>query len=312
MKVLFVARAKPHVLEGVGRFVSDQRMALQKEGLDVDLLPIPGKGILDYIRFIKKLNQYLKNNPDIDLVHAHNGLTGFFTNLQRKKPTIVTYHGTDINNKITRFFSIISTKLATWNIFISDNLRKKTNTNSAYSIIPCGVDTALFKPIDKQEARRYFGFSEDEKLILFAGNFRNTVKNYPLAKHVVDQIGSSVRLIELKGLLRNEVSIMMNAVDMVLLTSFSEGSPQFIKEAMACNCPIVATNVGDIALRIDNVSNCYVTSFDETEIKNQVLKVLSTVENRTNGRETIISQGLDNKEIAQKLIQIYHLIHGSK
>lgn len=312
MKVLFVARAKPHVMEGVGRFVSDQRMALQKEGIEVDLLSIPGKGLKSYFTYLFSLRKYIKNN-DVDLVHAHNGFTGFIVNLQRIKPTVVTYHGSDLNNKMTRIFSILSAKLSVWNIFISEKIRMKSGQKNKYTIIPCGVDLSLFSIMDKQEVRKHFGFAENDKLILFAGNFKNQVKNYTLAKEVVDELNQEVKLIELKGFLRNEVGMLMNAVDAVLLTSLSEGSPQFIKEAMACNCPIIATNVGDIAERIEKVEQSYITNYNKNEIKDKVELVLSKDQIRTNGRDEIIRQGLDSQSVAKELIKVYqNVLYGSK
>ncbi|GHT58056.1 hypothetical protein FACS18945_3530 [Bacteroidia bacterium] len=304
MKILFIARHKPHVLETVGRFVSDQIAALQKEGIEVALLPIKGNGLLAYFKYISELNKYLKHNK-IDIMHAHNGFTGFIVNFCRKKPVVVTYHGSDINNTQTRFFSRMSILLSTVNIFISDNIRKKANVKTNYSIIPCGVDTELFKIYSKEEARKYFAWSLDEKIILFAGNFQNKVKNYPLAQSVIEKLPYKIRFVELKGFLRNEVGLLMNAVDMVLLTSLSEGSPQFIKEAMACNCPIVATNVGDISERIENVTHSYVTSFNRDEIKEKIMLVLEQNYVRTNGREEIFKQKMDSKNTAKKIINVY-------
>ncbi len=304
MKILFVARHKPHVLERVGRFVSDQRHALQLEGVCVDLLPIEGTGLMSYIKFIKTLKKYLKSNQ-VDIIHAHNGFTGFIANLQCKNPTVVTYHGSDINTKKTRFFSKLSIHLASENIFISEKLRLKTNTRKRYTIIPCGVDTTLFTPYSKEEARKHFNWGTDEKIILFAGNFKNKVKNYPLAQSVIDEIPYTIRFVELKGFLRNEVALLMSAVDMLLLTSFSEGSPQIIKEAMACNCPIVATKVGDIEERIISVSHSVVADFDKEEIKNHILSLLEKGYIRTNGREEIFRQGLDSQDVAKKIINIY-------
>ena len=306
MKVLFVARAKPHVLEGVGRFVSDQRMALQREGVEVDLLPIPGKGLKSYFTYLLSLRKYLKKS-DVDIVHAHNGFTGFIVNLQRIKPTVVTYHGSDLNNKVTRVFSILSAKLAVWNVFISEKIRLKSGQKHKYNIIPCGVDLSLFGIMDKKEARKHFGYDENEKLVLFAGNFKNPVKNHILAKQVVADFEQNTKLIELKGFLRNEVGILMNAVDVVLLTSLSEGSPQFIKEAMACNCPVVSTDVGDVKQLIEGVDGCYITSFEVESVTSGLQEALrfASDKGRTVGREKIKQLGLTDDRIAGELIRIY-------
>jgi teichuronic acid biosynthesis glycosyltransferase TuaC len=59
---------------------------------------------------------------------------------------------------------------------------------------------------------------------------------------------------------------LLNAADLLLLTSLTEGSPQVIKEAMACNCPIVATDVGDIREIIGYTDGCYITTFKPSDV----------------------------------------------
>ena len=67
----------------------------------------------------------------------------------------------------------------------------------------------------------------------FASNFSNKVKNYQLAKKALKHLNKKIHLIELVGYNRDEVNILLNAVDFLLMTSISEGSHQIIKEAMA-------------------------------------------------------------------------------
>ncbi len=95
---------------------------------------------------------------------------------------------------------------------------------------------------------------------------------------------------------------MLNASNLLLLTSFSEGSPQIIKEAMACNCPIVATDVGDIKEVIGNTEGCYITSFNPDDVAAKI-KLALDFNKRTNGREKI--KPFDNELIAKKIYKIY-------
>ena len=62
----------------------------------------------------------------------------------------------------------------------------------------------------------------------------------------------------------------MNASDLLLITSFSETGPIVAKEAIACNCPIVSTDVGDVKILINNIRNCFITIFDHNEIKEKI------------------------------------------
>ena len=143
---------------------------------------------------------------------------------------------------------------------------------------------------------------------MFSGAFDNQVKNATLAKAAVTRLGDEVELIELKGYSRNEVTLLMCACDAFLLTSFSEGSPQVIKEAMACGCPIVSVDVGDVKERVEGIEGCYVaSSFDAKELAG-LLKEALVFKCKTKGRERLAKDGLENQEVASQLIKIYESV----
>jgi teichuronic acid biosynthesis glycosyltransferase TuaC len=89
------------------------------------------------------------------------------------------------------------------------------------------------------------------------------------------------------------------------LTSLHEGSPNIIKEAMACNCPIVSTDVGDVRDVVSGTEGCYVTTYDPEDIAEKLKSALQ-FNKRTAGREKI--QHLDSNIIAHKIISIYKTI----
>ena len=141
---------------------------------------------------------------------------------------------------------------------------------------------------------------------MFAGAFDNPIKNAHLAIEAVKQL-NGVKLLELKGYSRQQVALLMNAVDLCLLTSFSEGSPQFIKEAMACNCPIVSVDVGDIAQVIGSDEQCYLSNANVDDLVGKLQRALETGR-RTIGRGRLISLGIDQDSTISKLKTVYSQI----
>ena len=148
----------------------------------------------------------------------------------------------------------------------------------------------------------------DVKHVLFAGAFDNAVKDAPLAKAAINELASEgvkVELIELKGYNRDQVNALMYNCDALLMTSKTEGSPQVIKEAMACGCPIVSVDVGDVAERVSGVEGCYVVRTREPRDIAEALQKAIAFEGKTNGRDRILEMGLSNEQVAERLIAIY-------
>ncbi len=289
-------------------FVYEQIEAIKQNfGIEYDNFFIKGRGALGYIRNIKQFRKKIKEFKP-ELVHAHFGLSGLFACLQKSIPVIVTFHGSDVNNFCSRFLSKIAASLSKFNIFVNKKMIDKIGNYSKSAIVPCGINLEKFYPINKTAVREQLQFKLDKYYILFSSTIDNKIKNYPLAKASLDKLSSNVELIELKNKKREEVNLLLNACDMLLLTSLSEGSPQIIKEAMACNCPIVSTDVGDIREIIDNTKGCFITSFDPEDVAKKIEKALefSRTEGRTNGREKI--KYLDNKIISEKIYKIYEKV----
>lgn len=330
MKILFVAAKKN--TGHFSPFVEEQKAALISLRMNVVDYAHTAHGILNYVKWIPKLRKAIKqNNPDV--VHAHFGLTGLMAGLASMGtgvPVVVTYHGCDINDKKLRPFSRLAMRLAAWNIFVSK--RQMINAYGSEeraakakkgSIIPCGVNTNLFDAgqIDEIWYESKFGKGEN---VLFAGSFEALVKDPELARQSMNELtneGVNADLIELKGYTREQVATLMYKCKALLLTSIREGSPQVIKEAMACNCPIVSTNVGDVEERLEGLDGCFVVGerrkengewFNEN--REQVIQQLSEALKkaiafgRTKGRDRLLADGLDNKQVAARLVKIYKQI----
>ena len=187
------------------------------------------------------------------------------------------------------------------------------------TILPCGVN--LPRPWSELQHQRVEQLtldqwvqdvlSADTKHVLFAGAFDNAVKDSTLAHQVIEIANNTIcaageiELIELKGYTRHQVTALMYNCHALLMTSKTEGSPQVIKEAMACGCPIVSVDVGDVAERTSGLEGCYVVTSREPKDIAEALQKALAFNSRTNGRERIIEMGLSNEQVAKRLESIY-------
>jgi len=307
MKVLIVCsgNAENFDFKHHQAFVFEQIESIKKAfNIEYDTFFIKGKGITGYLNNIHVLRKKIKKFAP-DIVHAHFGLSGLLACLQRKAPVIITFHGSDAYISKVKLLSKVAAGFSRFNIFVSDKIQNRIKGKSNFSIIPCGVNLDKFYPIDMKIAREKLDLENGRKYILFASSFSNSVKNSPLAFSAIGKLKMNAELIELKNRSRDEVNLLLNACNLLLLTSKTEGSPQIIKEAMACNCPIVATDVGDISDVIGKTEGCYLTSFEPDDVTDKVMLAIK-FDKRTNGREQI--EHLDNNIIVKKIFDIYQIV----
>lgn len=284
-------------------FILDQVEALRNIKIEFDFFYIEGNGWKGYLSNLKVFLLKIKSfKPDI--IHAHYGLSGLFSNFQRKIPVVTTYHGSDIHQKKNLVLSKISILLSRQNIFVSEVLKNIARADRGI-VVPCGVDLSVFRPMDKQISRNYFGFQKDKKYVLFSSSFDNMIKNPSLAKTIVEELGDNFILVELKNFSRKQVAILMNAVDVALLTSYQEGSPQFVKEAIACGCPIVSSDVGDVRFQLQGVQNSKI--IEDFEKENYKIAIENHASNHNSPKQKNISIW-DNNIIAQKICDEYKRI----
>ena len=301
MKILIVANNKPGHFSP---FVTEQVEALTKLGVEFDFFGVSGKGIFGYLSNLRPLKKKIHEFQP-DLLHAHYGLSGLLANLQRTVPVVTTYHGSDVHSKgLNLFISKLTARSSAYNIFVSPKLLKLTDYRGENkSVIPCGVNTTTFFPVERAEARKQLGWDANGTYILFAGAFDNEVKNSALAKAAISLL-PNVRLMELRGYSREQVNLVMNAANCLLMTSHREGSPQVIKEAMTCGTPIVSVNVGDVKELLEGVDNCYITTYDANEIATKIQQAIA-FKGKTNGPKCIIDKGLSNEIVVNNILEIY-------
>jgi teichuronic acid biosynthesis glycosyltransferase TuaC len=318
MKVLFVSSGNSE--SGISPIVRNQGESLKNHGIDINYFIIKGKGGIGYFKHIFRLKRFLKKNK-FDIIHAHYGLCGIVSNLALKsKKLVVSYMGDDLLGSSRRngSYSIagkfyvslnkwFACKRNDFNIVKSKEMSQVLR-NARHEIIPNGVNFEKFHPIEKNIARGKLNIPADKKLIVFAANPERPEKNIRLAREAVDRLnlpGAELKI--LYNISQEELNLYYNGADLLLLTSFHEGSPNVIKEAMACNCPIVSTDVGDVKEMIKDTEGCCISSFNAKEAAGEIKKALEFGK-RTKGRKNI--SHLEINKIAQKIIRVYEKILG--
>ena len=326
MKILEVSRYKSNFADHQLPFVTEQGESLRALGCDVEYFLVKG----NYLRAVKALKQKIREcKPDI--VHAHFGLSAITAELQSLVPVVTTFHnGETLNWHVNLMTSLLSLR-AKHVVYVAQHIHDLVYFKAKnHSIIPCGVNMDDCHVIDQTSARQQLGFEDGVKYILFGGGFANLRKNYAILREAVERIEQApwvpveggercgnIVCLEMKGLSRAECVLRMNACDLFALPSHSEGSPQALKEAMACNCPILATDIADVRTLLGDLAGHYILrnprkiherwnadekSLDEmTELLQEALQFTG----RTNGRDRILEMGLSNEQVAQLLIAIY-------
>ncbi len=321
MKVLFVCSGNVKGFEIVP-FIKDQGESLKRLGVDLDYFPIVGKGLPGYIRAGFRLRKYLKDHP-VDLIHAHFILSGCAAVLgSRSIPVVLSLMGSDaygeyVGERKVLFFSRYLT-LLTWLIqpFVdaiiskSGNIERYVYLRQKSFIIPNGIDTDKFKP-DLTNRREALGFDLAKKQILFLGSKSNVRKNLALAQHAIALMQrNDIQFINPYPVDHQVIPHYLNATNVLAVCSYMEGSPNVVKEAMACNCPIVATDVGDVAWVLGDTEGCYVSSFDVKEFAKNIERALefSKTKGRTNGMQRIQELKLDSKSVAERVLTVYEKV----
>ena len=282
-------------------FVFEQIESVRKidPTIEYKVFPIVGKGIKGYLSSLRSLKNIIKDYRP-DLIHAHCGQVGALAVLQRSIPVITTFHGSDVNSSRMRPISSFASLFSTYSFFVSDSLMKKLRIKSKKRcIIPCGVNLDVFFPRDKKECKDSLGIDRD--YVLFSSAFDNSIKNPELAKAVVAHL-PQLDLLEIKGRSREEVARLINGAEVLLMTSHSEGSPQIIKEAIACHQRIVTVDVGDVREQLEGIPDCIICEKDETQLVEAIKTLL-----RKERTHYEVTNRFDSRVIAKMILNKYQL-----
>ena len=306
MKVLFVSSG--NTAFGVSPITKNQGDSLALSGVEMSYFPITGRGLLNYTKNIIRLKCHLSRYK-YDIVHAHYSLTAFVSTVAYAKPLIVSLMGSDIKlNCLTKLFVKIFSRFFWARTIVKSYKMGNSLGLSNIFVIPNGVDVKVFKSIERSFCQKESGWDLNKKHILFAAKPSRPEKNFVLAEQAFSLISDdNINLHSLIDVMPEQVPLLMNSADVVLLVSLWEGSPNVIKEAMACNRPIVSTDVGDVRWVFGDTPGCYVASFDPDDVATKLKKALEFSEqhHQTSGRERIMALGLDSESTARRIIAVY-------
>lgn len=296
-------------------FIKSQADSLIDHGIEIDHFVVKESGFGGYLQSIPAFRRKIKKHQ-YDLIHAHYAYSGWlavlsFTGL----PIVVSFMGTDVYGTVSEqgkrvlksyveiFIAKILQLLVDKIIVKSQNLYDYIYLKRKTEIVPNGVDFKTFKPRNKTKACKQLSLPCDKKLITFLGHPTYPRKNFALLKDAVKLAAQEDWVIvnpyptEPKN-----IPYYLNAADVLVLTSYQEGSPNVIKEAMASNCPIVATDVGDVKEIIANTKGCYLVDYEPQEVAEKIRMALE-FGSPTTGREDI--SHLEINKVAKKIITIY-------
>ncbi len=320
MKVLVVTAMYPTPRNpAFGSFVKAQVECLRGVGVDVEVLVLdaPWRKLI-YPKGVFDLRRRLARN-DIDVVHAHYSYVGIVGRTQRRVPLVVTYHGSDLLGsrdlsgglKKSNMLTVpAGRKLARHAnaVIVQSKQMAKLVEGANVHIIPHEIDFDLFQPTNRDEARAQLGLYQNKKYLLFAAKPENGVKNFALANAAAEELkrtDSDVELLVVFKETQDRLALYMSAADALVFPSFSEGSPNVVKQAMACNLPIVATDVGDIREVIEGTESCHIVDFTVDSVAGALRSVLATCP-RTNGREHVAR--FKCSVVGQQLIDLYRSV----
>lgn len=324
MRVLAVSNAYPTTQSPCsGIFIEQQIASLQQIGLTVELLFIDRarRGMPIYLE-LGRLTRAAIAAFKPDIVHVMYGgvMADIVTRVVNNKPTVVTFHGSDLlgehlSGKLRQLIaeygvlaSCRAARRASGIVTVSKALRDALPNDvnrEKIRIIPCGINLQRFKPQDRDACRRELGWGSDSFHVLFPSNGGDPVKRFDLAKSAVLKLnysGINIQMHELRGIANTQVPVWLNASDVLLLTSLHEGSPTIIKEALACDLPVVSVDVGDIRDRIEGIAGCYLALADPVDLAAK-LSLVHCSSRRVAGRSHVLDLSLES--VAHQLRKFY-------
>lgn len=325
MKVLFVCSGNSKFYD-VAPFIRSQGDSLEKEGIQITYFSVLGRGAMNYLKNVSRLRKVIKEN-DFDVIHAHYSFCGWVAVLAFSGlPVILSLMGDDavgtpdadgrltFKSRILMALSYAVQPFVTAIISKSPNLEATVYRKKVSHLIPNGVrlDQFVYKP---EGYREELNMQEGIQYVVFMGNPTDPNKNVALVQEAMQYIKrENVELVAPYPVSHDTVVKYLNSADVFTLCSFSEGSPNIVKEAMSCNRPMVVTPAGDAAWVVEGTEGCFVGDYDPEDFGAKLNQALdfAAEHKTTKGRDRILELELDAVSIARKIISLYQEVSGKE
>lgn len=298
-------------------FIKRQADFLTAAGVDVEVFPFKGaKNPINYLKAWWALRRKFRHET-YDLVHAQFGQSGLLA-LPKRLPMVVTFRGSDLLGTVSdrtgqhmrasvvhKFLSRLVARKADQVIVVSEHMKGYLDGSIDAQVIPSGLDFQRFNPVDAKVAREKLGLAQDKKFVLFVGRPTQARKRCYLAKQAVEILKQSmdVELIIAWRVPHIDIPLYMSACDALVFTSMQEGSPNVVKEALACNLPVVSVKVGDVETRLRGIEGCEVCEDEQPATIAAALARTLKRNARVNGREAV--KELDENVTTKRVLNIY-------
>jgi glycosyltransferase involved in cell wall biosynthesis len=304
-----------------GSFVRDEADALREAGVDVDVYFVNGRANkLNYFGMPAGFFERIRSTS-YDVIHVHHSFCALVATMQKKIPVVWTFHEGEISGDTTDALREQPIKRLAYSkkmkryvarkvdavVVVAEHLREPLGRPDALWL-PAGINWKRFAPMETAAAKRDLGLAADKRYVLFPAAPSRVEKRYDLARAGFDHYratapqANDLELIALDNVPHERVPLFMNASEAVLMTSAFEASPVTIREALACNVPVICTDVGDARVVMSGIAGCHIVDADAEHIATALRETLSSPR-RVNARERMHAYALDS--VAQKLIALY-------
>jgi glycosyltransferase involved in cell wall biosynthesis len=284
------------------------KQGVEQLGVEADYFPIPGTfSRWNYLQgMVRMALMSLRGELEqYDLIHAHYGYNGIVARCQWRKPVVLTLMGSDVYRRWERVLARVLVRMVAA-VIVPGRQMIKLIDNYPAEVIPCGIDLDISKPMDPLLMRRKLGLPPDRKLVLFPYNPARVYHKRPdVVEGAVGRI-EKADMVVVYGKTSEQLAEHMNACDVLAMASSYEGSPATIREALACNTPIVSVDVADVKEHIGGLAGCYLCERDPADMADKLERVFADERRLTQGRERVLHMGL--KDMAARTIDVYRRV----